>query len=192
MGMILCIASSHIVGEGDIVGRSGCFKFKLSANSVMRGRVNAIRTFKGLVADLRFITVRYFFSTLTEEGKLLIVFRFNLEIALWVGAYRANLRCCLADNYMSAVSALPNTITIFREHLLVFDILQQFTVTLFVGLFDSSHTFEFFCYFVETFFMSFFCHAGIHISPFIVLTVCSIFQIGSSIADGTAVKILIP
>src|SRR5574344_757397 len=53
MGMILCIASSHIVGSGDIVGRSGCFKFKLSANSVMRGRVNAIRTFKGLVADLR-------------------------------------------------------------------------------------------------------------------------------------------
>ena len=39
--------------SGDIVGRSGCFKFKLSANSVMRGRVNAIRTFKGLVADLR-------------------------------------------------------------------------------------------------------------------------------------------
>ena len=53
MGMILCIASSHIVGKGDVVG-SGCFKFNLSANSVMRGRVNAIRTFKGLVADLRF------------------------------------------------------------------------------------------------------------------------------------------
>ena len=28
------------------------FQFKSSANSVMRGRVNAIRTFKGLVADL--------------------------------------------------------------------------------------------------------------------------------------------
>ena len=52
MGMILCIASSHIVGKGDVVG-SGCFKFNLSANSVMRGRVNATRTFKGLVADLR-------------------------------------------------------------------------------------------------------------------------------------------
>ena len=52
MGMILCIASSHIVGKGDVVG-SGCFKFNLSANSVMRGRVNAIRTFKGLVVDLR-------------------------------------------------------------------------------------------------------------------------------------------
>ena len=59
MGRILCIASSHIVGQGDIVGRSGCFKFKLSANSVMRGRVNAIRTFKGLVADLRKIILQY-------------------------------------------------------------------------------------------------------------------------------------
>src|SRR5574344_1713963 len=63
MGMILCIASSHIVGEGDIVGRSGCFKFKLSANSVMRGRVNAIRTFKGLVADLRISIPSSFYVT---------------------------------------------------------------------------------------------------------------------------------
>ena len=52
-GNDIVYASSHIVGYGDIVGRSGGFKFKLSANSVMRGRVNAIRTFKGLVADLR-------------------------------------------------------------------------------------------------------------------------------------------
>ncbi len=49
--IVYCL-KSHC-GVRDIVGRSGCFKFKLSANSVMRGRVNAIRTFKGLVADLR-------------------------------------------------------------------------------------------------------------------------------------------
>ncbi len=29
MGMILRIASSHIVGYGDIVGKSGCFKFQI-------------------------------------------------------------------------------------------------------------------------------------------------------------------
>src|SRR5574344_2567605 len=68
MGMILCIASSHIVGEGDIVGRSGCFKFKLSANSVMRGRVNAIRTFKGLVADLRYIIITCINNNLLARG----------------------------------------------------------------------------------------------------------------------------
>ena len=56
MGMILRIASSRIVGQGDIVGRSGYFSLNLSANSVMRGRLDARRTLKSLVADLRDIT----------------------------------------------------------------------------------------------------------------------------------------
>ena len=57
MGMILRIASSRIVGQGDIVGRSGYFSLNLSANSVMRGRLDARRTLKSLVADLRFINL---------------------------------------------------------------------------------------------------------------------------------------
>ena len=57
MGMILRIASSRIVGQGDIVGRSGYFSLNLSANSVMRGRLDARRTLKSLVADLRFIII---------------------------------------------------------------------------------------------------------------------------------------
>ncbi len=57
MGMILRIASSRIVGQGDIVGRSGYFSLNLSANSVMRGRLDARRTLKSLVADLRYITL---------------------------------------------------------------------------------------------------------------------------------------
>ena len=56
MGMILRIASSRIVGQGDIVGRSGYFSLNLSANSVMRGRLDARRTLKSLVADLRFMS----------------------------------------------------------------------------------------------------------------------------------------
>ena len=58
MGMILRIASSRIVGQGDIVGRSGYFSLNLSANSVMRGRLDARRTLKSLVADLR-VKVRF-------------------------------------------------------------------------------------------------------------------------------------
>ena len=58
MGMILRIASSRIVGQGDIVGRSGYFSLNLSANSVMRGRLDARRTLKSLVADLRFANFR--------------------------------------------------------------------------------------------------------------------------------------
>ena len=61
MGMILRIASSRIVGQGDIVGRRGYFSLNLSANSVMRGRLDARRTLKSLVADLRLIyELQYF------------------------------------------------------------------------------------------------------------------------------------
>ena len=59
MGMILRIASSRIVGQGDIVGRSGYFSLNLSANSVMRGRLDARRTLKSLVADLRLIKLHF-------------------------------------------------------------------------------------------------------------------------------------
>ena len=59
MGMILRIASSRIVGQGDIVGRSGYFSLNLSANSVMRGRLDARRTLKSLVADLRVNSSRW-------------------------------------------------------------------------------------------------------------------------------------
>ena len=60
MGMILRIASSRIVGQGDIVGRSGYFSLNLSANSVMRGRLDARRTLKSLVADLRINKILYY------------------------------------------------------------------------------------------------------------------------------------
>ena len=59
MGMILRIASSRIVGQGDIVGRSGYFSLNLSANSGMRGRLDARRTLKSLVADLRSLFLVY-------------------------------------------------------------------------------------------------------------------------------------
>lgn len=67
MGMILRIASSRIVGQGDIVGRSGYFSLNLSANSVMRGRLDARRTLKSLVADLRFILLSGNISELWQE-----------------------------------------------------------------------------------------------------------------------------
>ena len=66
MGMILRIASSRIVGQGDIVGRSGYFSLNLSANSVMRGRLDARRTLKSLVADLRYIILLLSMFALTS------------------------------------------------------------------------------------------------------------------------------
>ena len=71
MGMILRIASSRIVGQGDIVGRSGYFSLILSANSVMRGRLDARRTLKSLVADLRKYTKKVITHTIKEQIKKL-------------------------------------------------------------------------------------------------------------------------
>ena len=67
MGMILRIASSRIVGQGDIVGRSGYFSLNLSANSVMRGRLDARRTLKSLVADLRYMNKRELTALIAER-----------------------------------------------------------------------------------------------------------------------------
>ena len=53
MGMILRIASSRIVGQGILWAEVGISALNLSANSVMRGRLDARRTLKSLVADLR-------------------------------------------------------------------------------------------------------------------------------------------
>ena len=71
MGMILRIASSRIVGQGDIVGRSGYFSLNLSANSVMRGRLDARRTLKSLVADLRINTIKFQYSQSLKLLKVL-------------------------------------------------------------------------------------------------------------------------
>ena len=68
MGMILRIASSRIVGQGDIVGRSGYFSLNLSANSVMRGRLDARRTLKSLVADLRYRTSSFGYRKALSKG----------------------------------------------------------------------------------------------------------------------------
>ena len=68
MGMILRIASSRIVGQGDIVGRSGYFSLNLSANSVMRGRLDARRTLKSLVADLRSFDNQFLRAWFLQNG----------------------------------------------------------------------------------------------------------------------------
>ena len=73
MGMILRIASSRIVGQGDIVGRSGYFSLNLSANSVMRGRLDARRTLKSLVADLRINTLVVGIESGSQLGNLAII-----------------------------------------------------------------------------------------------------------------------
>ena len=106
MGMILRIASSRIVGQGDIVGRSGYFSLNLSANSVMRGRLDARRTLKSLVADLR----------VEENGAN----QFEIKAAITVpdsitirSGYSANAEIVLAR--ASKVLAVPESTVEFKN-----------------------------------------------------------------------------
>ncbi|RHC70991.1 hypothetical protein DW831_20410 [Bacteroides uniformis] len=50
------------------MGRSGYFSLNLSANSVMRGRLDARRTLKSLVADLR-IDNKFLFISIIDLDK---------------------------------------------------------------------------------------------------------------------------
>ena len=88
MGMILRIASSRIVGQGDIVGRSGYFSLNLSANSVMRGRLDARRTLKSLVADLRiygFLKLLLIERSIYQYFISLVLYNIFLD---WLSLYR--------------------------------------------------------------------------------------------------------
>ncbi|MCG0338206.1 hypothetical protein, partial [Phocaeicola vulgatus] len=70
-------------GQGDIVGRSGYFSLNLSANSVMRGRLDARRTLKSLVADLRINN---------EDSYETCIFIWNIRLAFIIYA------CCTNRN----------------------------------------------------------------------------------------------
>ena len=98
MGMILRIASSRIVGQGDIVGRSGYFSLNLSANSVMRGRLDARRTLKSLVADLRKNGKEQFKATAQSE----ILFKFD--------SYELNEEAQkMLSDLCNIITEIPNT-----------------------------------------------------------------------------------
>ena len=87
MGMILRIASSRIVGQGDIVGRSGYFSLNLSANSVMRGRLDARRTLKSLVADLRLINYK---TLIKSKIQFISQAQLNFPFFLLVGSRKCH------------------------------------------------------------------------------------------------------
>ena len=131
MGMILRIASSRIVGQGDIVGRSGYFSLNLSANSVMRGRLDARRTLKSLVADLRIsytIKGTYGFNiySLVYIHKPLFCYLFPINRTFRYLRYPNTevtnpLRCFMSLSLgQSKRNAKDSASTLFREDLILF------------------------------------------------------------------------
>ena len=70
------------------------------------------------------------------------VFRLNLEVALRMVAGGTDLGSLLADDDMAAVAALPDHITLAREHHSILDVLQQLAIAFLVMLLDSAHEFK--------------------------------------------------
>ena len=71
-----------------------------------------------------------------------IVLCLYLEIALRMVAGRTNLWCLLADDDMSAIAALPDNITLAREHHSILDILQQLAIAFLVMFLDGAYEFK--------------------------------------------------
>ena len=104
----------------------------------------------------------------------------------------ANLWSLLAYYDMTAVRALPDAVAVTREDELVLHVLQEFAITLLVVLLDFSHHLKLGSNLLEAFLVSFLCHAWIHFSPLIVLTISCSFEILLSILDSTALQVLEP
>lgn len=123
---------------------------------------------------------------------LLIVSCFNLEVSLSVVANRADARSLFSNYNVSTVRALPDAVSVLREYHLVLNVFQKLAVALFVMFLNFSYAFEFSSNLVKSFFTSFFCHTGIHICPFEVLTSSSISKVSFCSVDFVSVQIFIP
>ena len=72
----------------------------------------------------------------------LIIFSFDLEICLWMRAYRTKLRSLLADYNVSAVCALPNHIAIAGENKSVVEVFKQLTIPFLMLFFNLADHFK--------------------------------------------------
>ena len=107
-------------------------------------------------------------------------------------AYRADRRSLLADNDVTTVAALPDAVSLTREHHTVLDILQEFAVTLLVVLLNLAHTAEFDSQLWEALFDSVLSHLLVHIGPLVVLASCCVSEVLCCCRDVTLVQELEP
>lgn len=72
------------------------------------------------------LLLRHFQSLNLYKETILVILRFDLEVGLWMVAYRTNFRSFLSDADMSAVCTLPDDIVIFRENNFLLYIIKKF------------------------------------------------------------------
>ena len=75
-------------------------------------------------------------------SRALVIFRLNLEVALRMVAGGTDLGSLLADDDMAAVAALPDHITLAREHHSILDVLQQLAIAFLVMFLDGAYEFK--------------------------------------------------
>lgn len=126
-----------------------------------------------------------------ERPEGLIILGANLEIALRMVANGADFGSLLAYDDVSAVGALPYTVTFAAEHEVALDVGQEFAIAFLVFLLDSSYHFELCGDFGIALFASYLGKSGIHVGPFVVLACGSVLQVVCR-AGHSAVKHLEP
>lgn len=107
-------------------------------------------------------------------------------------ADRALLRSFLAGIDVTAVCAVPLLFLRAGENFAELDVGKQFSVPFLMGFFYYGDAGEKFCKFREAFLRGIFGKSCIHIRPFILFTVCRVFEVCNCIGHCAAVEKLEP
>ena len=118
-------------------------------------------------------------------SKLILSDLVDLEICLAVLTYGTYFGSLCADYDVAADPALPDSDGALLEYLLCLHILKKLSVALLMALLDCSDLSESVSKIVETFLVSFFGHAVIHVSPLIVLAFCCSKKVSCAVTDVT-------
>ena len=100
----------------------------------------------------------------------LIIFCLYLEVSLRMVTYGAYFRSLLTNHDMTAIGTLPDHVAILREHPLLLDVVEQFTIAGLVLSLNLSHALKLPGNIVEALLTGLLGHAGIHIRPLEILT----------------------
>ena len=102
-------------------------------------------------------------------------------------ADRADFRSFGTDNNVTADAAFPHRHFALEEDVLHLNVVEQLTITFFVGLFDGADHTELGSDFREAFFFGFLGKRCIHVGPFVVFAVGCSLQVSGRVADAAQV-----
>ncbi len=105
----------------------------------------------------------------------LVVLGADFEVGTGVFADWADFGGGVADINVTTVAALPDGDLVALENDIVFDVIKEFKIAIFVFFLDGGDSFKFVGEFVVAFGASLFGELLIHIGPFVVFTGGGVF-----------------